>query len=150
LTADTGVQSSALNRLFTGAPGLWSMAGSVTQPIFQGGRLKNNVGLAEAQKEQLLLTYQQTIQGSFRDVSNALVGYRKTREFRIQQEQLVNSATDAARLSQIRFKAGTTDYLEVLTNETNAFSAELNLARANGNELLALVQLYQALGGGWQ
>jgi multidrug efflux system outer membrane protein len=150
LTADTGVQSSALNRLFTGAPGLWNMAGSVTQPIFQGGRLKNNVRLAEAQKEQLLLTYQQTIQGSFRDVSNALVGYRKTREFRIEQERLVNSAKDAARLSQIRFKAGTTDYLEVLTNETNAFSAELNLAQANGNELLALVQLYQALGGGWQ
>ena len=106
--------------------------------------------LAEAQKKQLLLTYEQTIQGAFRDVSNALVGYRKEREFRIEQEQLVKSAQDAARLSEIRFKNGTTDYLEVLTNETNAFSAELNLAQANGNELLALVQLYQSLGGGWQ
>jgi multidrug efflux system outer membrane protein len=139
-----------LNHLFTGPAGLWSMAGTVTQPIFQGGRLKSNVRLAEAQKEQLLLTYQQTIQGAFRDVSNGLVGYRKAHEFRIEQEQLAQSAHDAAHLSQVRFTAGKTDYLEVLTNQTNAFSTELNLAQARSNELQALVQLYQALGGGWQ
>ena len=81
---------------------------------------------------------------------DALVAYRKNREFRIQQEHLLESAQDAARLSQVRFKAGTTDYLEVLTNETNSFSAELGLAQAQGNELIALVQLYEALGGGWQ
>jgi outer membrane protein, multidrug efflux system len=92
----------------------------------------------------------QSIQGAFRDVSNALVAYRKDREFRIQQQHLVDSAQDAAKLSTERFNAGTTDYLEVLTNETNAFSAELGLAQAEGNELIALVQLYQALGGGWQ
>jgi multidrug efflux system outer membrane protein len=126
------------------------MAGTVTQPIFQGGRLKSNVRLAEAQKEQLLLTYQQTIQGAFRDVSNGLVGYRKAHEFRIEQEQLAQSAQDAAQLSQVRFTAGKTDYVEVLTNQTNAFSTELNLAQARSNELQALVQLYQALGGGWQ
>jgi multidrug efflux system outer membrane protein len=62
----------------------------------------------------------------------------------------VDSAQDAAHLSETRFKAGTADYLEVLTNETNSFSAELNLAQAQGNELTALVQLYQALGGGWE
>ena len=106
--------------------------------------------LAQAQREQMLLTYAQTIQGAFRDVSNALIAYRKDREFRIQQQYLVESARDAARLSQVRFKAGTADYLEVLTNETNSFSAELGLAQAQGNELIALVQLYQALGGGWQ
>ena len=83
-------------------------------------------------------------------MSDALVAYRKNREFRIQQEHLVESAQDAARLSEVRFKAGTTDYLEVLTNETNSFSAELGLAQAQGNELTALVQLYQALGGGWK
>jgi outer membrane protein TolC len=121
---------------------------ALTQPIFQGGRLKNNVRFAEAQREQQLLTYQQTIQGAFRDVSNALVGYRKLRKFRLEQEQLVASAQDAAQLSQTRFTAGKTDYLEVLTNETNAFTAELNLAQPRGNELLALVPLYQALGGG--
>jgi multidrug efflux system outer membrane protein len=98
----------------------------------------------------MLLTYQQTIQGAFRDVSNTLVAYRKNQEFRTQQEHLVEAAQDAARLSGVRFKAGTTDYLEVLTNNTNYFSAELGLAQAQGNELSALVQLYQALGGGWQ
>jgi outer membrane protein, multidrug efflux system len=149
LTGTAGYESPKLTDLFQGPAGVWNLVGSVTQPIFEGGRLKSNVRLAEAQHEQLLLTYQQTIQGAFRDVSNALVAYRKFREFRIQQELLVESAQDAARLSETRFKAGTADYLEVLTNETNSFSAELTLAQAQGNELNALVQLYQALGGGW-
>ena len=150
LTGTAGYESAALTNLFTGPAGLWTLVGSVSQPIFQGGRLKSNVRLAEAQHEQLLLTYQQSIQGAFRDVSNALIAYRKFREFRVQQQNLVESAQDAARLSETRFKAGATDYLEVLTNETNSFSAELALAQAQGNELNALVQLYQALGGGWE
>ena len=150
LTGTAGFESPALTNLFTGPAGIWNLAASVTQPIFEGGRLKSNVRLAEAQHEQLLLTYQQTIQGAFRDVSNGLIAYRKDREFRIQEEHLLQSAQDAARLSEVRFKAGTTDYLEVLTNETNSFSAELGLAQAQGNELVSLVQLYQALGGAWQ
>ena len=150
LTGIAGYESSALTNLFTGPAGIWTMVGSVTQPIFEGGRLKSNVRLTEAQREQLLLTYQQSIQGAFRDVSNALIAYRKFREFRIEQEHLVDSAHDAAQLSETRFKAGATDYLEVLTNETNLFTAELALAQAQGNELNALVQLYQALGGGWE
>jgi len=150
LTANAGFESSALSNLFTGPAGVWTLVGSFAQPIFEGGRLKSNVQLAEAQRDQLLLTYRQTIQGAFRDVANALVAYRKYREFRIEQEHLVDSAQDAARLSEMRFKAGTSDYLEVLTNETNSFSAELTLAQAQGNELTALVQLYQALGGGWE
>lgn len=150
LTGSAGYESPALTNLFTGPAGIWNLAASVTQPIFEGGRLKSNVRLAEAQHEQMLLTYEQTIQGAFRDVSNGLIAYRKDREFRIQQEHLLDSAQDAARLSEVRFKAGTTDYLEVLTNETNSFSAALGLAQAQANELIALVQLYQALGGGWQ
>lgn len=150
LTGTAGYESPSLTNLFTGPAGLWNLAASFTQPIFEGGRLKNGVRLSQAQKQQMVLSYQQTIQGAFRDVSDALVGYRKYREFRIQQQHLVTAAEDAAQLSQQRFKAGTTDYLEVLTNETNAFSAELGLAQAQGNELIALVQLYQALGGGWQ
>jgi multidrug efflux system outer membrane protein len=150
LTATAGFESPKLTDLFSGPAGAWTLIGSVTQPIFEGGRLKSGVRLAEAQHEQLLLAYQQTIQGAFRDVSNALVAYRKYREFRIEQQQLVESARDAARLSELRFQAGSTDYLEVLTNETNSFSAELTLAQAQGNELNALVQLYQALGGGWE
>lgn len=150
LTGTAGYQSPSLTNLFTGPAGAWNLAGAFTQPIFEGGRLKSNLRLTEAQHEQMLLAYRQTIQGAFRDVSNALIAYRKNREFRIQQQNLLESAQDAAHLSNERFNAGTTDYLEVLTNETNAFSAELGLAQAEGNELIALVQLYQALGGGWQ
>ena len=150
LTGTAGYESPALSNLFTGPAGIWNLVGSFSQPIFQGGRLKSNLRLTEAQRDQVLLTYQQTIQGAFSDVSNALVAYRKNREFRIQQEHLVEAAKDAARLSEVRFKVGTTDYLEVLTNNTNYFSAELTLAQAQGNELTALVQLYRALGGGWQ
>jgi multidrug efflux system outer membrane protein len=149
LTGTAGYASSSLTNLVSG-PAIWTLAGSVAQPIFQGGRLKSGVRLAEARHQELLLTYQQTIQGAFRDVSNALIAYRKNREFRVEQQHLVEAAQDAARLSEVRFKVGTTDYLEVLTNNTNYFSAELTLAQAQGNELTALVQLYQALGGGWQ
>ena len=145
-----GFQSSALTSLFTGPAGAWSFGASLTQPIFTGGRLRSQVRLAEARQQTAVLSYRQSIQGAFRDVSDGLVAYRKTREFRTQQELLFRSAEDAARLSHMRYNGGVTGYLEVLTNETNAFSTELGLVQAQLNELLAVVQLYQALGGGWQ
>jgi outer membrane protein, multidrug efflux system len=101
-------------------------------------------------EDTALLVYQQSVQTAFRSVSDALVAHRKTREFREQEELLFQSAQDAARLSHMRYTGGVTGYLEVLTNETNAFSAELAVVQARQNELLALVQLYEALGGGWQ
>jgi multidrug efflux system outer membrane protein len=106
--------------------------------------------LARGQQQEAVLIYQQTIQGAFRDVSDALIAYQKDQEFRAQQELLARAAQDAAQLSGMRYKAGTTSYLEVLTNETNYLSADLGLAQARLNELLALVQIYKALGGGWQ
>jgi outer membrane protein, multidrug efflux system len=150
LNGSGGFQSSALTNLFSGPAGAWSFGASLAQPVFTGGRLRSGVRLAEAQQQTASLFYQQSIQGAFRGVSDALVAYRKTREFRAQQDLLFQSAEDAARLSHMRYTGGATGYLEVLTNETNAFSAELGLAQARLNELLALVQLYQALGGGWQ
>jgi multidrug efflux system outer membrane protein len=150
LSSAGGFQSSAVSNLFSGPAGAWSFGASLTQPIFTGGRLRSEVRLAEARKQTAVLFYQQSIQGAFRSVSDALVAYHKTREFRAQEEMLFRSAEDAARLSHMRYTGGVTGYLEVLTNETNAFSAELGLAQARFNELLALVQLYQALGGGWQ
>ena len=150
LSGAGGFQSSALSSLFSGPAGAWSFGASLTQPIFTGGRLRSEVRLAEARQQTAVLFYQQSIQGAFRSVSDALVAYHKTREFRAQQELLFRSAEDAARLSHMRYTGGVTGYLEVLTNETNAFSGELGLVQARLNELLALVQLYQALGGGWQ
>ncbi len=150
LTAAPGFQSSSLANLFSGSAGLWTFAGTVTQPIFNAGQIRSGVRLAQAQQQQALLTYQQTIQGAFRDVSDALIAYQQNQEFRAQEELLAHAAEDAARLSGKRYEAGTTNYLEVLTNETNYLSANLGLAQARLNELLALVQIYKALGGGWQ
>jgi outer membrane protein, multidrug efflux system len=150
LTAGPGFQSTALQSLFNGSSGLWTFAGTVTQPIFNAGKIKSGVRLAEAQQQEAVLTYQQTILGAFRDVSDGLIAYQKNAEFRAQQELLANSAQDAAQLSEQRYKAGTTNYLEVLTNETIYLSADLGLAQARLNELLALVQVYKALGGGWE
>ena len=150
LTAQPGFLSSSLTGLFSGSAGLWTFAGTITEPIFEGGALRSNVRLAQAQQQEALLTYQQTIQGAFRDVSDALIAYQQNQEFRAQQELLANAAQDAAQLSGKRYEAGTTNYLEVLTNETNYLSADLGLAQARLNELLALVQIYKALGGGWQ
>jgi outer membrane protein, multidrug efflux system len=150
LNGNGGFESSALTGLFNGPAGAWSFGASLTEPIFTAGRLRSGVRLAEARQETAVLLYQQSIQAAFRSVSDGLVAYRKTHEFRVQQESLFQSAQDAARLSRMRYTGGATGYLEVLTNETNAFSAELGLAQARLNELLALVQLYESLGGGWQ
>jgi outer membrane protein, multidrug efflux system len=150
LTANSGFQSAALSSLFTGPAGFWNIGGSLAQPIFAGGRIKSGVRLAEARKKELVLTYQQTIQQAFRGVSDALVGYQKSHEFRQRQNELVIAAQDAARLSDVRYRGGAASYLEVLTNETNAFNAELGLAEAQLSELLSLVDIYRNLGGGWE
>ena len=150
LTASAGYQSSALTSLFTGPAGLWSFGGSLVQPIFTGGRIRSNVRFTEARQQEALLTYRQTIQQAFRGVSDSLVEYRKDREFREYQQQLALSAQDAAQLSDMRYRGGAASYLEVLTNETNYFDAQLGLAQAQFNELAGLVRIYRNLGGGWQ
>jgi multidrug efflux system outer membrane protein len=150
LTASLGFESAALTSLFSGPAGLWNFAGTVTQPIFNAGQIRSNLRLAQAQQQEAVLTYQQTIQGAFRDVSDALIAYQQDQQFRAQEELLANSAQDAAQLSSKRYEAGTTNYLEVLTNDTNYLSSELGLAQARLNELLSLVQIYKSLGGGWQ
>ncbi len=149
LTATGGYQSAALTKLFSGPSGLWDIAGDLTQPIFNAGRIRAGVKFAKAQQQEALDFYRKTIQQAFREVSDALVAYRKDQEFSLQQEMLTRSAKDAARLSNLRYKGGTASYLEVLDSDTRLYSAELQLAQARLNELQALVDLYKALGGGW-
>ena len=150
LTGQGGFTSDALSRLLTGSAGFWNFGPTLTQPIFTAGKIHSNVKLAEAQQQEALLSYQQSIQQAFRDVSDALIAYQKDREFREQQEKLTGAAQDSTRLAGIRYSNGVASYLEVLTNDTNYFAAELNLAQARLNELNDLVHLYVALGGGWQ
>jgi multidrug efflux system outer membrane protein len=150
LTGTGGIESAALSALFTTPAGLWSVGAGLTQPVFNAGRIRSRVALSKAQQEEAVLAYQRTIQLSLREVSDALVGYRKGRDFREQEQQLNGAAADARRLADIRYRGGATSYLEVLDSDTRMFSAELGVTQAELNELLSLVQIYRALGGGWQ
>lgn len=150
LTARGGFQSAVLADLISKSSTIWALVAQVTQPIFAGGRLRAEERLAEARRDEALFLYQKAIVNAFRDVSDALIAVAKSRESRLQQQRLVDAASDAARLSRRRYEAGADSYLEVLDSETRAFDAELELARARLEELLALVRLYQALGGGWR
>lgn len=150
LTGVAGYQSSALTSLFSGPSGFWNLAAQLVQPIFTGGRIKSNVRLAEGRRQEASLVYLQTIQQSFREVSDALIAYRKNHEFRVQQELLTAAAADATRLSNMRYEGGVTSYLEVLDSDTRYFDAQNKLSQAQLNELLSVVQLYRALGGGWE
>jgi multidrug efflux system outer membrane protein len=150
LTGSGGFESTALTALFLGTNAIWTAAANVTQPVFTAGRTRSQVALAEARREEASISYQQTIRQAFREVSDALVGYRKLRELREQEALLLGAAEDARRLATIRYQGGVTSYLEVLDADTRLLDAELGLARAELSELSALVEIYQALGGGWQ
>jgi multidrug efflux system outer membrane protein len=150
LTGLGGYQSSALTRLFSGPAGLWSLGASALQPIFDGGRIRNRVKLSEARAQEATLVYQRTVQQAFREVSDALVAYRKSQEIRVQQQGLTSAAEEATTLSNMRYRGGAASYLEVLDSETRVFQAQLALAQAQLRELQSLVQIYRSLGGGWQ
>jgi len=143
-------RSSAFSSLMSSQVGVWSYGAQVSQPIFTGGALRGNLHLAESQHQQALLAYKQSIQRAFGDVSDALIAYQKFHEVRVRQEQLVADLEESVRLSIMRYQGGTTTYLEVLDGQRSLFNAELTLAQARGNEYQSLVQLYRALGGGWQ
>ncbi len=149
LSVQGGTSSSQLSKLVQAGNAYYYAAGALSEPIFDGGKIRNNYRLAKATDKELIDTYQQTIAGALRDVSNALIAYNKTREYREQQEKQTAASADAVRLARVRYQAGATSYLEVLTNDTNLYSSQLTLAAAQQQEALALVQLYNALGGGW-
>ncbi len=150
LTVSGGFLSSSITNLFSSDSTAYNGSAPLTQTIFAGGQLKANLLLAKAQTQGAVLSYQQTIQQAFRQVSDSLIAYQKYREFREHQERLTSAAEGASQLSEMRYKGGATSYLEVLTNNTNFFSARLNLARAQLSERLSLVQIYNTLGGGWE
>ena len=150
ISASAGVGGNSFSNIFdTNSRTIYGI-GSLAQPLFEGGKLRGQLNQAKATDQELVITYQKTIAGAFRDVSNALIALNKQRVYREQQEKLVAAAQDSVRLARLRYEGGSTAYLEVLTNDTNLFSAQLNLATAQQGEALTLVQLYSALGGGWQ
>ncbi len=150
ISASAGVGGDQFSNIFDPAGRTIYGTGTLAQPIFAGGRLSGQYQLSKDQKQEMILTYQRSILTAFRDVSNALIAVNKQRAAREQQQKLVAAAQDATRLARVRYQGGATSYLEVLTTDTNLFSAELNLASAQQTEALTLVDLYSALGGGWQ
>lgn len=143
-------RSTVFSTLISSNIGTWSIGTNITQPIFEGGRLLGNLRLAKSQHQQQLIAYRQAIQGAFRDVSDALIGYEKYYNVRVEQEVTVKDLQESVDTSLKRYRGGIATYLEVLDGQRSLFSAELALAQARGNEYQGLVQLYKALGGGWQ
>ena len=150
LTGEFGYQSTALANLFSGSRRIWSFIPQITQPIFEGGRLTSGVERAEAQQRSALAQYEGAIQAGFRDVSNALVQYQRIKEIRTERELLVTALQDRKRLAYMRFRGGVDTMLNALQADQDLFVAELSLAQVKRDDLLSLVQLYKALGGGWQ
>jgi multidrug efflux system outer membrane protein len=150
ISASAGVGGNSFPSIFSTAGKTIYGIGSLTQPIFEGGKLRGQLQLSVETKQEMVLNYQKTIEQAFRDVSTALIALKKQRAFREQQELLVAAAEDSVRLARVRYQGGSTGYLEVLTNDSNLYAAQLNLVAAQQNEALTIVQLYSALGGGWQ
>ena len=150
ISGSGGVAGGSWSSIFDPSGRLISGIGSLTQPIFEGGRLRGQLQLSKETKEEMVLNYQKTISTAFRDVSNALIAVDKQRAAREQQEKLVAAAEDATRLARMRYQHGATSYLEVLTTDSTLFSAQLNLVSTREGEAQSLVQLYAALGGGWE
>jgi multidrug efflux system outer membrane protein len=148
LTAAGGVASSSLASLFS--TGAWALGASILQPVVNASRNRSKVALAEERRHEAELVYQQRIQQAFREVSDALVGYRSGRQFRETQEALLVAAEDAHRLADVRYRGGVTSYLEVLDSDSRLFAAELGLAQARLAELNGFVELYRSLGGGFE
>jgi len=150
LTSLGGSASSQLQSIFDGGNAYWFAAGSLSQPIFEGGRLRSNYKYSQAQQQEMVVQYQKTILGALKDVSNALTSYRESENRRDEQARLVSSATEAVRLARLRYAGGNTSYLEVLTTDTDLYDAQVSLAQAQAQQADSLVQLYTALGGGWR
>jgi outer membrane protein, multidrug efflux system len=149
LSGMLGGQSTQLSTLFNGPHSAWSFVPQISQPIFTAGRLKSNVKLAKAEREEALVQYEKTIQTAFTDVSNALIAHQRVRESRLKQETLVTTLQDRTRLAYLRYRGGVDTELNALDADRDLFQSQISLAEIRLNELLSVVQLYKALGGGW-
>lgn len=150
LTGQFGAQSTAISSFLEGPATFWAVGGQIVQPIFQGGRIRSNYRLAWAQRDEAELTYKKTVLQAFGDVSNSLVGYTDSRKFRVKIEEQTATYKETARLANVRYQGGVTSFLEVLVTQQDYFASELQLANAWFLEMQNYVQLYQALGGGWE
>jgi len=130
--------------------GTWGVAGQLTQPIFEGGRLRGNLREAQSQQRQELIAYKYAIKGAFKDVSDALIGYEKYHQVRVAQETTVQDLSDSVSTSLKRYGGGITTFLEVLDNQRSLFSAQLTLAQDRGKRVPEPCATLQGAWRGWQ
>ncbi len=149
LTGAFGLISPQVSQLFP-AGRTWTLGGGLLTPVFQGRLLRFRYEAALARWEQAKATYEQNVTNAFNEVSTALVAYQKYAEVETARTREVKAYQQAVSLSNTRYGAGLSDYLEVLQAQQQLFPAEILLAQARYNRLATLVQLYQVLGGGWQ
>ena len=150
LTSSLGSATRDLSNLADHRAAVWSVAGGVLQPVFQGWRIFYNYEASKFRFEQAVAQYQRAAQNSFREVADALVTIEKLKDVRAELETSVQALANAARLSRLRYDTGFANYLEILIADQQLFDQEQLLARTRGAQLNAVVQLYRALGGGWQ
>jgi outer membrane protein, multidrug efflux system len=150
LTGLFGAQSTALTSFLQGPATVWSLGAEVLQPLYAGGAIRSAYDLAWAQRTEAELNYKQTVQIAFGDVANSLVGYNQARLYRMKIEEQTNTYQETANLANVRFAGGVTSFLEVLVTQQQYFTSQVALAVAWNAEMQNYVQLYQALGGGWQ
>jgi len=150
LTASPGYASSALLNLLKTSNGTWYVGAAGSLPIFNAGSVRAGVRAAEARRQESLLAYQKTVQQAFREVADALVGYRKLAELRTQQQGLVESLREGVELADLAYKGGVVSYLEFLDAERQLLDTQLLLVQIRRQELTNMVTLYRALGGGWE
>ena len=150
LSGFLGGTSTQLSSLFSGPSSTWSAVPQITQPIFTAGRIKSGVRLAQAERDRALVRYEKVIQTAFTEVSDALIAHQRMRESRQKQELLVAALEDRLRLAYMRYRGGVDTQLNALDADRDLFSGQLMLAQLRLQEILSVVQLYKALGGGWQ
>ncbi|MBI5507044.1 MAG: efflux transporter outer membrane subunit [Deltaproteobacteria bacterium] len=149
LTAGYGTTSTELDALFTGPAQAWSVAAGVLQPVFNAGKNRRRVEIAQSQMRQSLYEYEKTVLQALREVEDGLVAWRKTGLQRTAQRARVEAERKVLQLSEVRYEGGVADYLEVLDAQRSLFSAELDEVQTIAAQMVSLVQLYKALGGGW-
>ena len=150
LTALGGGVSTALSSLFSGPARTWSVGGTVLQPLLNSQRSLYQLDLADAQKRQALLQYQKSVQTAFQEVSDALIARQQDADLEAAEEAQVDAQRRANTIALARYRVGYASYFNVIDADRALFAAELSLSSARLNTLLSAVQLYRALGGGWQ
>ena len=150
LTGFLGGISGSLATLLGGSGAAWQAAPSLLQPVFTGGRLRNNLEAARASYDEAVAQYQKAALNGYREVANALVTIQKLSEVYTEQATGVAALQNASILSRSRFNNGLASYIEILTADQDLFDEQLQLARTGGAQLRARADLYRALGGGWQ